>query len=328
MKLIKIESIENKTAYDISVRDTNCFFVNDVLVHNSNACFAFNDEDGLWVQSRENIITPQSDNAGCAFYVESHKEAFMGIINKVKERYSIDTSVYTICIYFEWAGKGIQKGVAISNIEKSAFIIGIKIAKLNDATFVNYWVDSSGFSDITNRIYNITDFKMYEIDVDFNTPQLSQNKIIEMTLEVEDECPVGKSFGFSGIGEGIVFSYISNSQLYIMKSKGEKHSAKSKVNTLKPVDDAKINKTIEVVNKICPAWRLEQMLEKQFDLINGGVIDIKKLGDYIKLVINDIIKEETDVLSEAGLEPKDISKYVSEIARKYFFTRKDQELGL
>ena len=35
--------------------------------------------------------------------------------------------------------------------------------------------------------------------------------------------------------------------------------------------------------------------------------------------MDDVIKEDLDILVEAGLEPKDISKYISEIARKYFF---------
>ena len=80
---------------------------------------------------------------------------------------------------------------------------------------------------------------------------------------------------------------------------------------------------MEIADKVTPTWRLAQMLETACDLINGGELDRAKLGDYIRLVINDIIKEDMDILVDAGLEPKDINKYVSEIARRYFF---DQEL--
>ena len=72
----------------------------------------------------------------------------------------------------------------------------------------------------------------YTIDIDFNHPELSQNKIVEYTLEVEEECPVAKEFGFSGIGEGIVFSYSDDEHSYTFKSKGIKHQ-KSKVKTVK-----------------------------------------------------------------------------------------------
>jgi len=180
-----------------------------------------------------------------------------------------------------------------------------------------------------NRIYNIEDYKIYSIDIDFNNPQLVQNKIIEMTLEVEEECPVGKEFGHIGIGEGIVFTHLTeDGKRYAFKSKGEKHSKASKVTTLKPVDDVKLNNIINVVNKVCVDWRMEQMLDKTFDLMNGGTIDIKRMGDFIRNVIQDIMKEEMDVIAEAGLEPKDINSKVSEKCRLYFFAKQNEEVGL
>jgi len=45
-------------------------------------------------------------------------------------------------------------------------------------------------------------------------------------------------------------------------------------------------------------------------------------------VINDIIKEESDIIAEAGLEPKDINSKVSEVAKQYFFQRELDEVGL
>jgi len=179
-----------------------------------------------------------------------------------------------------------------------------------------------------HRIYNIEDYKTYSIDIDFNNPQLVQNQIIDMTIEVEDECPVGKAFGHEGIGEGIVFTYFNDGERISFKSKGEKHSKASKVTTLKPVDDVKLNKIVDIVNKVCVDWRMEQMLDKTFDLINGGSIDIKKMGDFIRNVIQDIMKEESDTIAEAGLEPKDINSKVSEKCRLYFFAKQNEEVGL
>ena len=256
---------------------------------------------------------------------------FTWLFNQVKDKYGIETSVFTISIFCEWAGKGIQKNVAISGVEKSAFIIGCKISKTiipEGEKFEAYWVDSFGLRSPENRIFNIEDYRKYEIEVDFNYPQLSQNKIIEMTLEVEDCCPVGKELGSEGIGEGIVFSNTNeNGRRLMFKSKGVKHQ-NSKVKTLKPVDDAKIQKVIEVVEKVTPEWRLEQMLQETFDLLNGGQIDRLKMGDYIRKVINDILKEELHVLAEANLEPKDINSQVSFVARKYFFEQEAAQAGV
>jgi hypothetical protein len=44
------------------------------------------------------------------------------------------------------------------------------------------------------RIFNILDFQTFTVDIDFNSPLLAQNKLIDLTLAVEAECPVGKQF--------------------------------------------------------------------------------------------------------------------------------------
>ncbi len=307
-------------------------FKGTIKLHGTNFGVSFNSLEGMWAQSRENIITPQNDNAGSAFFVETNKDAFQKLFTEVAEKYNIDTTTNTISIYGEWAGKGIQKNVGISNIDKSMFIFGVKITphlKDEDDKTPAYWVDSSFLKNPECKIYNIEDYKTYSVEIDFNAPQLSQNKIVEMTIEVENECPVAKQFGFEGIGEGIVFSHMTETgKVYRFKSKGEKHSKASKVTTLKPVDDEKVNNVISVVNKVTPDWRLEQMLDKTFDLMNGGTLDVKKMGEFIKNVTQDIIKEESDVLAEANLIPKDINGKVSERCRNYFFAKQNEEVGL
>lgn len=312
--------------YDQSIPKPTLTFKGTCKLHGTNSGVSYNEIDGIWYQSRENIITPQKDNAGFAFFAESNKEAFIDLFNKVKEKENIDLTKNTISIFGEWCGSGIQKGVAISQIPKSIFIFGVKIAPFEieglEKQNPSYWVDSSYLKCIEKRIYNVNDFETYNIDIDFNVPQLSQNKLSDLTIEVEEQCPIGKSFGVEGIGEGIVWFCDYKGQRYIFKVKGEKHS-KSKVKVLNKVDDEKISKALEIAEKVTPEWRLEQMLEQACDFINGGAIDRSKLADFIRFVIADVLKEELDIISEAGLEPKDINKYISDIARKYFF---EQEL--
>lgn len=313
--------------YDVTLPKPILTFKGTVKLHGTNAGVSYNKEDGIWAQSRENIITPEQDNAGFAFFVESNKDIFNGLMLHIAEKEDISLSDNTITIYFEWAGNGIQKNVGISEIKKSAFIIGIKVTPHTDTEEEiklkpAYWVDSSGFRNNENNIYNILDFKTYEIDIDFGRPDLSVNKILDLTLEVENECPVSKCFGVYGIGEGIVFTHVTdNGQRYMFKSKGDKHAGKSKIKMIKPVDDVRISKLIDLADKITPEWRLDQMLTNTFDLLNNGELDIKRLGDYIKNVNSDIVKEEIDVIAEAGFEFKDVVKYVSEAAKKYFLNK-------
>jgi len=291
--------------YDPSKSKPTLKFKGTVKLHGTNASVCYNEKDGIWYQSRKRIITPQQDNAGFAMFAEKRKDIFMEMFNKLSL-----SCEETITIFGEWAGQGIQKTVAISLIPKSFFILGIKVGE--------YWLDCGGLRSIENRIYNIEDYKSFEIEVDFNNPELAQNEIIKQTLSVEEECPVAKSLGHEGTGEGIVYSCYDNGTHYPFKSKGEKHS-KSKVKTLKVVDSERINKINELAEKVTPVWRLEQFLNEVCNLNNGGEITRDKISPFIRAVIEDIFKEELDVISKSEIESKELGKPVSTICRNYFF---------
>ena len=70
-----------------------------------------------------------------------------------------------------------------------------------------------------NRVFNIHDFPSFEIEIDFQNPELSQNKLGEITLNVENECPVGKAFLDDIIKENIVFED-ENGKIWFEKENG------------------------------------------------------------------------------------------------------------
>jgi len=287
-------------------------FRGTVKNHGTNAgiaCYKNNDNTLRYeFQSRENVLSLTKDNAGfmANLMTKDYQKLFEGI--EFNE---------SCVIYGEWCGKGIQSKVAIAELPKMFIIFAVCIDDV--------YMDMENYKHLKiedQLIYNILQFKTFSIDIDFNQPELCQNEIIEMTLEVEKCCPVGQYFGIEGIGEGIVFEYINGDVRYIFKSKGLLHSSGSKPKTLHPVDNDRIKLIRDIAEQVTPVWRLSQMVEQACDLNNGGQIDRSKLGDYIRLVINDVVKEDLDIIVDAGLEPKDINKYISEIARLYFF---DQE---
>ncbi len=85
--------------YDTSKPKPVLTFKGTVKLHGTNFGVSFNSLEGMWAQSRENIITPQSDNAGSAFFVETNKDAFQQLFTEVAEKYNIDTTTNTISIY-------------------------------------------------------------------------------------------------------------------------------------------------------------------------------------------------------------------------------------
>lgn len=290
-----------------------------VKLHGTNASICYNKNE-FWVQSKKQIITIEKDNVGFAFFVESSKNIFLELFKNISEEYSINNNQNTITIYGEWAGKKIQGKVAISKIDRKFFIFGIKITPYDDSK-VAYWVESS-ILDLKkyNSIYHIKQFKVFNLKIDFNNPKPSSKIMKKMVDEVEKECPVAKYFDVLGIGEGIVFETFYLDSIFRWKLKGTEHTKRNKSNK------RKINKEEEkiidiIVEKITPEWRLSQMIEETFDIMNGGKIDIKKMGNFIKAVNQDIIKEDLDVINEANLMPKDINKRVAKVARKYLIQR-------
>lgn len=306
--------------YDPTLPKPTITFKGTVKLHGTNAAVSGN-FGGFWAQSRENIITPEKDNAGFAFFAHSHKEIFEAMISAVLLNNGLDGNKNTVTIYGEWAGGNIQKGVGVCNLPKSFFIFGVKITphteteeelKANPA----YWVDYSYLRAPEQNIYNIDDYPTYSIDIDFNMPQLVQNQLSELTIKVEEECPVAKAFGFSGIGEGIVWTAEFKGVVHRFKVKGEKHSS-SKVKTLAAVDVEKLEGIQKFVDYAVTESRFNQALENIFP--NNEPIDVKKMGDVIRWVVNDVIKEEMDTMVENKIEPKETNKYISAKVREMFF---------
>jgi hypothetical protein len=309
------EVIVNRTAIAPTLT-----FHGTVKLHGTNAAVCFNQVDGLWCQSRERIISVGSDNAGFAAYVEANKFEFLRIINQFSVDNQLDLSTTTLCVYGEWCGGSIQKGVALNQLPKMFVVFGIKLVTTDESEeSEGIWINYNSFHDESINCYNIEQFPTFDIDIDFNNPLLYQNKLIELTTKVEEECPVGKYFGVSGIGEGIVFSHtLPDGSVYRFKSKGEKH-ANSKVRTLTEVDDEKEQLKLDIAAKITPVWRIDQAIQETFDTLNGGTLDVTKIGAVIKWVNTDILKEELITIQESGLTFKELSSDVSRLTKERFF---------
>jgi len=291
-------------------------FQGTVKLHGTNSSVCYNKKDGFWIQSRRNIITLENDNAGFAFFAESNKKVFMLFFEKTALKYNIDLNQYTITIYGEWAGKGIQKGVGIAQLEKAFYIFGIKVSNLKDDSFTSYWIESQNLKSPENRIFNVNDYKTYSIEIDFNNPQLVQNKLAKITEEVEKECPVAKAHGIdNSLGEGVVWKGVYKDSIYIFKVKGEKHSA-TKVKILANIDTEKIKTIQQFVDYAVTKNRFNQAIENIFP---DKILDIKKLGELIKWTVKDILSEEIDTIKENNLEPKDITKQITQKVKKMFF---------
>lgn len=284
-------------------------FTGTVKLHGTNAAVVYSKEHGLYAQSRERVLSIESDNAGFAFYVESNREYFEKAYGQALEDQGLDTLI----VYGEWAGGNIQKGVGVCNIEKQFYPFLCKhLYKDTEFSFIPYWEATP-----ESKEYPITSFPTFTLDIDFNHPELVQNELIRITEEVERECPVAKAFGHSGIGEGVVWTADWNGKQYRFKVKGEKHSS-SKVKTLASVNTDKIESCQKFAEYAVTESRFEQALQAVFP---DGNLDVKQIGALLKWMNTDIIKEEMDTLVANNLEFKEVAKYIADATRMRFFER-------
>lgn len=307
-------------------------FRGTVKLHGTNAGIVYDvDADTITYQSRERELSLTSDNAGFMLAMKAYESDLRkGFLAIVENEFIYGDKVPTkIAIFGEWCGQGIQKGVAVSQLPKMFVVFASKYIYQDGTT---EWVDIDGpeIEDVEIPIMRyIDEFPTYEIEIDFNHPELAQNKMIEITEEVEKECPVGKAFGVSGIGEGVVWTCVSdgwNDSGTWFKVKGEKHSA-SKVKTLAAVDVEAVATLKAFVDATVTEARLEQGL---WNLVHEQLkpVEMTSMGDFLRWVYNDVIKEETDTIVANGIDPKKIGGAVANVARPWFVKKVNEGVGL
>jgi hypothetical protein len=242
----------------------------------------------------------------------------------------VHEDVSQIAVFGEWCGRGIQKGVALSEIDRMFVIFAVKFVYADGITV---WAEplelgETEFTDIPG-VYDIEQFPTWEIDIDFKFPEIAQNKMIEITEAVENECPVGKHFGVSGIGEGVVWTCVSegwNDSGTWFKVKGEKHSV-SKVRTLNAVDVEAVENIRAFVAATVTEARLEQGLD---NLVREQLLpfEMKSMGDFIRWVYNDVLKEEMDTIVASQIDTKKLGSAIANEARPWFIKKFNEGVGL
>jgi hypothetical protein len=127
------------------------------------------------------------------------------------------------------------------------------------------------------------------------------------------------------IGEGIVWSCVGtqdpisfNFSDLTFKVKGPKHSD-TKVTTLAEVDIEKVNSIRICAELVATPHRFEKAiayLQEQYP--RQDVFDNRYIGEYLKWLAQDIIKEETDTILGNDLDVKDVNKHAGILAKKWF----------
>lgn len=288
-----------------------------VKLHGTNASIVLDSENNYYAQSRERVLSIEEDNAGFCMFANNVKTFVEPVLKDILSNYE---SALSVVIYGEWCGKGIQKSVGVSELDKMLVLFGIKITYPDELEgHRSEWIDNDLLSKFVNndlRIFNIYDFKTYSLEVDLSNAQMIQNKLIELTEQVEKECPVAKHFGIeNGLGEGIVWTANFKGNTYRMKTKGTKHSV-TKVKKLSAVDVEKLESVDKFIEYAVTDNRLNQGIS--YFKENNIDLEIKNIGQFITWVNKDVIKEESDTLAENNITAKEFGSRASNKSRNFF----------
>jgi hypothetical protein len=298
-------------------------FVGTVKMHGTNAGICKNSAGEIWVQSRENIITPEKDNAGFATWAHGKRDVFRQIFDRIED----ETGTRDVQIFGEWCGGNIHKGVGLNQLPKMFVVFGVQFGEGGpwlSLDGINHYIPSNGVD-----IFHIGQFPSWQVIIDMNNPEQMQNELIRLTMEVEARCPVaaqllGPTAVDPLVGEGIVWvaAEAIDSDLRVdnlrFKVKGEKHAV-SKVKTVAPVDVEKMNSLTEFVESVVTINRLNQGLDKLRE--RGLDVDPKNTGEFIKWVVGDVLKEELDTMSANGFTTKDVTPKIASTARQFFLAQ-------
>lgn len=310
-------------------------FVGTVKLHGSNAAIGFQKDSGHWIQSRNNVITPLKDFKACAKSISPVADEFFTelVLPKcpaIREQYELGRK---ILIFGEWCGENIQKNVAIFGLPKMFVIFNVQVCEEIDATSDPVEIDDDGqlilkstcwlqpkeWSHIKwheKLIYNIHDFQTYEIEINFECPQVAQNKLVEITETVETQCPVGSYFNRPGLGEGVVWTEWEKSNGALMfKVKGEKHSV-TKVTTLAPVDTEQFLNIQNFIVYACTENRMHQGLDYLRE--QQLAVEMKNFVVFMRWVVADIVKEEKDTMDASGVSSTDVGRTAKNRALPWF----------
>ncbi len=289
-------------------------------------------EDSIMPQSRERVLSITSDNAGFAHFALSTEIVFRKLAEFIVTNSSLPPDrVNQLTIFGEWCGGNIQSKVGLNSLQKHFVVFNVYDHEAEgylNRDWMQNMVDESESLEYYNSsgIHFIYEIPRFNITIDFSQPEQYTEELERLTLEVEEACPWTTYRGGTGIGEGIVWvpkDEVANTR-YWFKTKGVKHQGKdeSRVKTLSadPVKTAEIRQFIQV---ILPEWRLQQGIDKMGE--DGVEVSAKTTGHYLSWINRDILKEESDQITANVWPWKELSSYINQRARDYYFKALDEK---
>lgn len=320
------KSETGEAIFDRSIPLPKIGFRGTVKIHGANAAIVFGPNgQGPYFQSRERIVTPEDDLHGFA-------RTFTNLLTPqvlekfpFLEQWNAGTNDRYICFYGEWCGPKIQAGVGVNKLDRPIFVVfGVKIVvpATDDQEDAVHWVPVPSSFEATGvgyLLYSIDQFSTYDVEIDLANPTASLDIIQQLTEQVGRECPVAKYFGIQGEGEGIVWKAVNTAAPAMFKSKCEAHAV-TKSRQVAEIDPAELDKVVRFVEATITENRLIQALSYLTEQ-RSLPVDYSSLGTFLSWLVGDVIREESDLITELNLDRRQLNKQISAVGRKWLINK-------
>lgn len=267
-------------------------------------------------QSRSRDITPQDDNAGFAAFVEASADFW-------RSRDVPDGTVF----FGEWAGPGIQKGDAITQIPgKIFFVFAVRTpeAYITEPLAILDAIGDRGAVPVFVLPWLLSDVQINFASNDALTAQAEQFSGLAEQIGIRDPF-VADEFGVEGPGEGMVFmphGFVwagGGFGRVAFKVKCEAHRVR-KVKAAASVGFEISDDVVAFAKSFVTEARCAQALAESC----GGIADKRKTPDFLKWIGGDIKKESAAELEAMGCDWKQIAPIVTREAVQWWLSRCEQ----
>lgn len=300
-----------------------------VKLHGTNLGLGTRDGE-VWIQSRNGKI----EDGDSFMQAETLLRDVGPLVHEAGKR--ICAPGETLVIFGEWAGNGIQNKDAVTLIGKKMFFPFL-LAKapaelpedINEArSLISVIADPAeirrtlGFEHPMIMIlpWAGEERRFSTDDVDFTASVIEEINEDVDRIAVADPF-IREAFGVVGPGEGLVF--VPSGPTNLLEYSNLSFKAKTEAHRVKKSAKAASVK-VEVpesahafVEDFVTENRMEQMLSERI----GGELDKARTGDFVRSVIEDVMKESAAERAEMGVDDKVLTGLISKRAAKWFVDR-------
>lgn len=318
-------SIEQES--DPELRDvTSIVLVGTVKLHGVHADVVIDNDNNIRLQSRNMLsLTRKNDVQDFAVRVLPLAPHLIALKSRILARF-LDLNPgatiqpeHPLIIAGEWIGPGVQKKVALEHLPTKMFVI-ISL-KINDN-----WISDEVFGDVhdeDHHIYHISRSGFYHREIPLQNPIESLESLQALPDVVEAECPFAKSFGITGLGEGIVRKpasprSLSSDPKFWLKMRGT-------MSRIRPVAVKDVGKTKEAQKEYAKEFAEsvvgELRLEQGWQWLEEMRItqDLHGVESFLKWLVGDVAVEEKSLIAERKLDWNMLRKEIELIGKDWYF---------